>query len=109
MIWQGKLVDGSAPIYNLLAGAILWLVVRRSTKMASETRFFLWLFMLMNLLSGAGYWMFSGIAGIGDLATVINGWEPVWAWRVLMTVVGSALFMFFVWLAIRELGKLVWW
>lgn len=104
---QGKIVDGSAPTFNIIAGVLLWIIVRNSRKQASETWFFLWLFMLMNLLYGAGYWMFSGIANVGDMATVIAGWEPAWFWRVFMTIVGSLLFMFFVWLALQEFGKMV--
>jgi hypothetical protein len=104
---QGKIVDGSAPTFNIIAGVLLWIIVRNSRKQTSETWFFLWLFMLMNWLYGAGYWMFSGIANVGDMATVINGWEPTWLWRVLMTIVGSLLFMFFIWLALQEFGKMV--
>lgn len=104
---QGKIVDGSAPTFNIIAGVVLWIIVRNSRKQASETWFFLWLFMLMNWLYGAGYWMFSGIANVGDMATVITGWEPIWLWRVLMTVSGTLLFMFFVWLALQEFGRMI--
>jgi hypothetical protein len=104
---QRKLVDGSAPMYNLLAGFVLLVIVRNSGKRSHETRYFLWLFMLMNLLYGAGYWMFSGIANVGDMATVIAGWQPAWVWRVLITLVGSALFMFMVWLALQQFGRMV--
>jgi hypothetical protein len=104
---QGKVVDGSAPTFNIIAGVLLWIIVRNSRKQASEPWFFLWLFMLMNWLYGAGYWMFSGITNVGDMATVINGWEPMWLWRVLMTVSGTLLFMLFVWLALQEFGRMI--
>lgn len=103
---QGKIIAGAAPLYNLLAGVILWLVLRKSNNTASETWYFLWLFMLINFLYGSGYLMFSGIANVGDMAVVISGWEPAWLWRVLMTIVGSIMFMFFVALALREFGKM---
>jgi hypothetical protein len=74
---------------------------------ATGKQFFLWLFMLMNGLYGSGYFMFSGIANVGDMANVISGWEPAWVWRVLMTVVGLLMFMGFVWLALQEFGKLI--
>lgn len=106
-VQQGKIVDGSAPVYNLIAGLLLWIVVRNARNLASEGWFLLWLFTLMNWLYGAGYFMFSGIANVGDMATVINGWEPSWLWRVLMTIAGALLFVFFVWLALREFGKMV--
>lgn len=104
---QAKKVAGSAPTYNLIAGVLLWIILRRSNEQAPETRFFLWLFMLMNWCYGAGYLIFSGIANIGDWAVVINGWEPSWLWRILMTIAGTLLFMFFVRLALQEFGKMV--
>jgi len=104
---QEKLVAGSAPLFNLLLGLVLWLIVRNPKQRPSEIQFFLWLFMLMNLLYGAGYWIFSGIAGVGDLAVVISDWEPGWLWRVLTTVLGTGLFMFFVWASLNELGKFI--
>jgi len=104
---QAKIVAGSAPTYNLIAGVLLWIILRNSRKQTSETQFFLWLFMLMNWCYGAGYLIFSGAANIGDWAVVINGWAPSWLWRVLMTIVGALLFMFFIRLALQEFGKLV--
>ena len=104
---QGKIIAGSAPFYNLFAGIILWIIVRKSQNRASETWYFLWLFMLINLLYGSGYFMFSGIANVGDMAVVTSNWQPIWFWRVLMTIVGSLMFMFFIWLALREFGKMI--
>ena len=104
---QGRIVAGSAPTYNLLAGVLLWIILRNSKRQASETLFFLWLLMLMNWFYGTGYFIFSGIANVGDWAVVINGWEPSWLWRVLMTIVGALFFVFFVWLGLQELGKIV--
>lgn len=104
---QAKIVDGSAPTFNLLAGVGLWLAVRAARKHQPETWFFLWLLMLMNWLYGAGYWMFSGIANIGDMATVIAGWQPVWLWRALLFLIGAPLFMLFVWVGLQELGQMI--
>ena len=75
-VLQGKMVAGSAPLYNLLAGVLLWVILRNSRRQASELQFFLWLFMLMNWFWGAGYLIFSGIANVGDFAVVISGWQP---------------------------------
>jgi hypothetical protein len=104
---QAKIVAGSAPIYNLIAGLLLWIILRNSRKQASETQFFLWLFMLMNWFYGAGYLMFSGIFNVGDWAVVINGWEPSWLWRVLITIAGTLLFIFFIRLGLQEFSKMV--
>jgi len=106
-VLQDKFVAGSAAIFNILFGLLIWRFVSSPREMSSSTRFFLWLFMLMNWLNGSGYFMFSGFANVGDLAEVIDGWEPAWLWRVLMTIFGTVMFLFFVWLALRELGKMI--
>lgn len=106
-IWQSKIVSGLAAVVNIILGMLFLLILRRSLQRSSETQFFLWLFMLMNWLLGAGYWMFSGIANVGDWASVIDGWDPHWLWRVVMTVVGTGFYMFFVWLSLHELGKII--
>jgi hypothetical protein len=61
--------------------------------------------MLMNLFYGSGYFIFSGISNLGDLAVVIDNWQPGWLWRVGMTLLGFLLFMFCVWLALQELAR----
>jgi hypothetical protein len=106
-VWQRKMVSGSAPVGNLLAGTALWVVLRRSGRRAPETRFFIWLLMLMNWFYGACYFVFSGVTNIGDWAAVIDGWEPSWVWRALLIVAGIPLFFFFVWLGLLEFGKMV--
>jgi hypothetical protein len=104
---KGKIVAGSAPTYNLIAGFLLWIILRKSINRAPETWFFLWVFMLMNWCYSAGYFIFSGIANVGDWAVVVNGWEPNGLWRVLMTILGALLYMVFIQLALRELGKTI--
>jgi hypothetical protein len=102
-----RIVAGSAPTYNLIAGTFLWIILRNSSRQAPETQYFLWLLMLMNWCYGAGYFIFSGFTNLGDWAVVIQGWEPSWLWRVLMTIVGTLFFKFFIRLALQEFGKLV--
>lgn len=104
---QARIVAGSAPTFNLLAGVLLWLIIRNRRMRSSETFFFLWLFMLMNWFYGAGYFMLSGIVNIGDWAAVFEGLEPGWLWRVPMTLVGVALFILFVRLGLDEFGRMV--
>jgi hypothetical protein len=106
-IFQRKMVAGSAPTFNLLAGVLLWIILQRSRKQAPQTWFFLWLFMLMNWFYGAGYFIFSGIANVGDWAVVISGWEPGWLWRAIMALAGTLLFVFFVRLGLQDFGNMV--
>jgi hypothetical protein len=103
-VLQAKIEAGSAPTLNLIAGTILWFILRKFRKQIKETWLFLWLLMVMNWLYGAGYFVLSGIAYIGDWAVVMEGWKHVWLWRVLITVVGLSLYILFVLLAFRELG-----
>ena len=54
--------------------------------------YFLWLFTTLNLLSGAGYFLFSGAVGIGDWADVVRDTMPPVVWRPTMSVFGGALY-----------------
>lgn len=104
---QAKAVAASGPVYNLLAGLLAWLAFRQARNRSSETQLFLWLFMLMNWFYGAGYFAFSGITNVGDWSVVIDGWRPAWLWRVLMTLIGVLLFIFFIQQGLKEFGKVV--
>jgi hypothetical protein len=102
---QRKLVAGAAPLYNLLAGLLLWAVARSARKLAPEPWTFCWLLMCMNLFYSAGYFLFSGIAGIGDMAVVVDGWQPAWLWRVGLILLGAPLFLGCIWLALQAFGQ----
>jgi hypothetical protein len=102
-----RIVAGSASIANLLLGTLMLVLLRSLPRASGESKFFLWLFMLTNWCYGAGYWLFSGIAGVGDWAYVVQGWEPAGLIRILMTLLGAATFMLVVWLALRELGRII--
>lgn len=104
---HGKFTSGSAAVVNIILGFVLLAFLRQSQDRSSETKFFVWLFMAMNFFLGAGYFMFSGIAGIGDWANVIAGLEPAWLWRVIMAIVGTGLFTYFVYLSLVALGSII--
>ncbi len=104
--WQSKVVSASASIANIVLGLTCWALLSANFRLP-EARFFLWFFMLANLLYGAGYWMASGVANFGDWANVIAGWKPHWAWRIGMTVFGSFFFMAFVNLSLHEFARII--
>lgn len=104
---HAKVTAGSAAIVDIILGTIMLMVLRRSRLPSTELTFFVWLFMVMNWLGGAGYFMFSGIANVGDWAAVIEGWEPAGLWRGVMAIFGTGLYTFFVWLSLKELGKII--
>lgn len=99
----GVVVAAGGTIANLIAGAIFWSTSRLVTR-STHLRYFLWLSMTINLLGAGGYFLFSGVGNIGDWADVIQGQQPAWLWRVGLTVLGVASYLFFVWIALREMG-----
>lgn len=56
----------------------------------------MWILAAINLLPGAGYFLFSGIFGFGDWNEVIRGLPHQAALRILMTLFGAALYVWFV-------------
>lgn len=99
---EGRLVDAGGTIANLAAGLIFWLASRGVSR-AARWRYFLWLSMTINLLQGTGYFLFSGVANIGDWAAFFRGFEPAWLWRAGLTMLGIGSYGLCVWIAVREM------
>jgi hypothetical protein len=98
-----RLVAAGGTLANLIFGVLFW-VAARAVKQIASWRYFFWLLMTLNLFEAGGYFLFSGIGNIGDWAAVVAGWQPAWAWRVGLTVLGAvAYFLLFVPLCVREL------
>jgi hypothetical protein len=89
-----KLVDAGGTLVNLVAGFVfLW--AARAVGSRANLRFFLWFLAAMNLLAGAGYFLFSGVLGLGDWAQVIDGLPHQAALRVAMAATGAMLYVLF--------------
>ncbi len=86
-----RIVAAAGTIATLLGGSIA-LLLYRTWPRNSVWRYSLWLFAAVNLMQGTGYFLFSGIANIGDWADVIIGLELAWMWRVVLVVVGVVLY-----------------
>jgi hypothetical protein len=98
-----RLVATGGTLANLIFGALFWLAAR-SVKQSAYWRYFFWLLMTSNLFKAGGYFLFSGVGNFGDWAVVIEGWQPVWAWRGGLIVLGAVTyFLLFVPLCLREL------
>ncbi len=95
-------VDAGGTLVNLLAGAIALWASRRAGDRANP-RYFCWIFAALNLLPGAGYFLFSGIIGFGDWYEVIRGAPHQIPLRIAMTVFGAALYL----LVVRQLALAV--
>lgn len=86
-------VDAGGTLVNLFAGAIALLVSRACGKRAN-LRYFLWILAALNLLPGAGYFLFSGIIGFGDWQELIRGLPQQALLRIAMSIFGAALYVF---------------
>ena len=85
-------VDAGGTLVNLFVGALCLLLSRRMGERANP-RYFLWLLGALNLLPGAGYFIFSGVGAIGDWYDIIRGLPHELAIRIAMTIVGCALYV----------------
>jgi hypothetical protein len=101
------LVMAAGTVANLLAGAAAWLLLRRQERRLTLLRYFLWLFMTVNLLQATGYWLFSGVANIGDWAGIIAGLEPHWAYRLILAAAGAFGYWGAIHLALRTLNPML--
>lgn len=94
-------IAAAGTLVNFGAGAGFGWLGRRARN--PHVRYFLWLAMVFNLLSAAGYWLFSGVAGLGDWAVIVAGRQPAWLWRTGMALGGAAIYGALVRLAAWEL------
>lgn len=92
---------------NFVAAGIFLFLFRRFRTQSPRLRYFFWLSMSGNFFVGAGYPLFSGMLGIGDLVDVVQGYEPAWAWRALLVLSGLLLYGFGVWMSLREIVTLI--
>jgi hypothetical protein len=104
----GRGVAAAGTIVNFIAGAI-GLVALRATNPVRKPHFayFLWLFTTLNLLMGAGYFLFSGVGNIGDWSDVASGTVSPFIWRPAMAALGGALYFLFARRSGQRLGALV--
>jgi hypothetical protein len=93
-------VEAAGTLVNLLAGTIA-LLASRGSRDRVHRRYFLWLLAALNLLPGAGYFLFSGILGVGDWQAVISDSQHPAALRTVMIAGGALLYLGVVrWLAV---------
>ena len=101
-----RFISAAGTCANLIAGGLCWTLLRILSRGPDRLRYFLWLSMTVNLLQGAGYFLFSGAANIGDWTAFISGFEPFWAWRIGLAVTGAIAYMLAVKVALLEMRPL---
>ncbi len=92
-------VEAGGTLVNLVAGSVA-LMGSRSAGSRANLRYFLWIFAALNLLPGAGYFLFSGILGLGDWNEVIRDAPHQNLLRIIMTILGAGLYV----LVVRQLA-----
>lgn len=100
-------IAAAGTLVNLIAGALCWVLLRLSRSFSSRARYFVWLLMTVNLLQGGGYFLFSGIANIGDWAFVIQNLRPAWFWHAILTLIGAVSYYLFIRLSLLELRPFI--
>jgi len=100
-------VAAAGSIVNLLIGLILWAILKYQKGKISGLTFFLWLSMTVNLLTGTGYFLFSGATGVGDWNSVIQYYDSYWVWRITLITVGIILYLFSIWVSLKELNMFI--
>jgi hypothetical protein len=88
-------VDAAGTLVNLMVGAGS-LLASRSAGDRANIRYFFWILAALNLLPGAGYFLFSGIIGFGDWFEVIAGLPYQVPLRIGMAVFGAGLYLLIV-------------
>jgi hypothetical protein len=102
-----SLVTAAGTLANLLGAGTACLLLRRQETPPTSWRYFLWLFMTLNLLQGTGYWLFSGLGNVGDWAQLVAGLEPRWAYRAMLAMLGAAGYWGAIALGLRTLNPLL--
>lgn len=85
-------VEAGGTLVNLVVGTASLLLSHAAGRRANF-RYFFWILAALNLLPGAGYFLFSGIFGFGDWQEVIRGLSHQNALRIVMTIFGAALYV----------------
>jgi hypothetical protein len=84
-------VDAGGTLVNLAVGTVaMWGACLAGHR--ANLRYFLWLLGCFNLMDGAGYFLFSGILGLGDWEAVIAGLPHYVALRITMSLFGAVLY-----------------
>jgi hypothetical protein len=104
---DSRLVLAGGTLINLLAGAVFFALGRLTGRSFPRLKYFFWISMTVNLFTGTGYSLFSGIGGIGDWGAFIQGLGPQWLWRIGLTVFGAASYLLAARLSLLELRPLI--
>jgi len=104
---DSRLVMAGGTLVNLLAGALFFALGRCTGRSDPRLKYFFWISMTVNLFTGTGYFLFSGIGGIGDWGDFIQGLGPQWVWRIGLTIFGAVTYLLAARISLLELRPLI--
>ncbi len=106
-----RFVALNGPLASLIAGLVSMFFLDRVNRSNSQLKYFLWHFATVNLMIAIGYFMFSGIMGIGDFGMdqygVFYQARPEGLYRAGMTVIGMALYFGVVFFSMRKMDSFI--
>ncbi len=109
-VWASKLALLAGALFNAITGAVALILLARLRKAGTLSKYWLWLFGTISLLTAAGYLLFSGVSGVGDFGTragLFRGVEPEWFVRAVLTVVGAASYAGVIIVTLRRMDQLI--
>lgn len=104
---ESRLVMAGGTLANFIAGAMFFVLGRLTSHSLPRWKYFCWIAMTVNLFTATGYFLFSGIGGIGDWGEFIGGLGPQWIWRIGLTIFGAVTYYLAVRLSLLELRPLI--
>ena len=104
---DARLVMAGGTLANFIAGALFFFLGRMSGRNYPRWKYFCWIAMTVNLFTATGYFLFSGIGGIGDWAQFIRGLGPQWIWRIGLALFGAGSYFLAARLSLLELRPLI--
>jgi hypothetical protein len=104
---DSRLVMAGGTLMNFLGGAVFFVLGRLTGPGYPRLKYFFWIGMTINLYTATGYFLFSGIGGIGDWGDFIQGLGPQWVWRIGLTISGAATYLLAARISLLELRPLI--
>ncbi len=86
-----KFVITAGSLANLILAFVSLLFLRFAKIRKPSTLFFFWLLMTINIFHAGSYMIGWFIGPTLDWAQFIDGMEPIWFWKILMTVIGTLI------------------
>ena len=104
---ESRLVMAGGTLMNFLAGGVFFVLGRLMGARYARVKCFFWISMTVNLYTATGYFLFSGVGGIGDWGDFIQGLGPQWVWRMSLTIFGAASYLLAARISLLELRPLI--